>query len=90
MLNIYDYKWIEKFEYLRKCYFFQAHLIEKYGGNAHPFTMTLMPLSPPSVQLVPAKEYNGAPIGTSYNFRVFVGELNKHKIVPNVPLHLKQ
>lgn len=36
--------------------------------------MEITPLAPPSVQLVPAKEYNGAPIGTSYDVRVYVGE----------------
>jgi hypothetical protein len=35
--------------------------------------MAVTPLAPPSVQLVPAKEYNGAPIGTSYDIRVYVG-----------------
>lgn len=37
--------------------------------------MEITPLAPPSVQLVPAKEYNGAPIGTSYDVRAYVGEL---------------
>lgn len=36
--------------------------------------MEITPLAPPSVQLVPAKEYNGAPIGTSYDVRAYVGE----------------
>lgn len=37
--------------------------------------MEITPLAPPSVQLVPAKEYNGAPIGTSYDVRAYVGKL---------------
>lgn len=36
--------------------------------------MEITPLAPPSVQLVPAKEYNGAPIGTSYDVRAYIGE----------------
>lgn len=35
--------------------------------------MEMTPLAPPSVQLVPAKEYTGAPIGTSYDVRAYVG-----------------
>lgn len=37
----------------------QEALIKRLGPNAHPFTMEVTPLAPPSVQLVPAKEYNG-------------------------------
>lgn len=48
--------------------------MKRLGPNAHPFTMEITPLAPPSVQLVPAKEYNGAPIGTSYDVRAYVGE----------------
>ena len=59
--------------------YFQEALINKFGSNAHPFTMALMPLAPPSVQLVPAKEYNGAPIGTSYDVRVYIGKLKNKK-----------
>lgn len=51
----------------------QDALIKRLGPNAHPFTMEITPLAPPSVQLVPAKEYNGAPIGTSYDIRAFAG-----------------
>ncbi|PNF33241.1 hypothetical protein B7P43_G10604 [Cryptotermes secundus] len=46
-------------------------LIKRLGSNAHPFTMEVTPLAPPSVQLVPAKEYSGAPIGTSYDVRAY-------------------
>lgn len=53
----------------------QEALIKRLGPNAYPFTMEITPLAPPSVQLVPAKEYNGAPIGTSYDIRAYVGKL---------------
>lgn len=52
----------------------QEALVKRLGPNAHAFTMEITPLAPPSVQLVPAKEYNGAPIGTSYDVRAYVGE----------------
>jgi len=51
-------------------------LIQRLGSNAHAFSMEVTYLAPPSVQLVPAKEYNGAPIGTSYDIRVYIG-MNK-------------
>jgi len=54
-------------------------LIQRLGSNAHAFTMEVTYLAPPSVQLVPAKEYNGAPIGTSYDIRVYIG-MNKIQI----------
>nr|CAD7456310.1 unnamed protein product [Timema tahoe] len=50
-------------------------LMKRLGPNAHPFTMEMTPLAPPSVQLVPAKEYSGAPIGTSYDVRAYIGEI---------------
>lgn len=53
---------------------FQEALVKRLGPNAHAFSMEITPLAPPSVQLVPAKEYNGAPIGTSYDVRAYVGE----------------
>jgi len=60
-------------------------LIQRLGSNAHAFSMEVTHLAPPSVQLVPAKEYNGAPIGTSYDIRVYIGikecqptVINKH------------
>lgn len=49
-------------------------LIQRLGSNAHAFSMEVTHLAPPSVQLVPAKEYNGAPIGTSYDLRVYIGK----------------
>ncbi|XP_029166424.1 phosrestin-2-like isoform X2 [Nylanderia fulva] len=52
----------------------QEALVKRLGPNAHAFTMEITPLAPPSVQLVPAKEYNGAPIGTSYDVKAYVAE----------------
>ncbi|KAJ8680741.1 hypothetical protein QAD02_016528, partial [Eretmocerus hayati] len=53
---------------------FQKTLMERFHPNAHPFTMSVTPLAPPSVQLVPAKEYSGAPIGTSYDIRIYAAD----------------
>lgn len=47
--------------------------MRRLGPNAHAFTMEVTRLAPPSVQLVPAKEYSGAPIGTSYDVRAYAG-----------------
>jgi hypothetical protein len=58
--------------------FSQDALIKRLGPNAHPFTMEVTPLAPPSVQLVPAKEYSGAPIGTSYDVRAYAGTSYLH------------
>jgi beta-arrestin len=55
-------------------YLLQDALLKRLGSNAYPFSMEITPLAPPSVQLVPAKEYNGAPIGTSYDVRAYVGK----------------
>ncbi|XP_049782862.1 arrestin homolog [Schistocerca cancellata] len=49
----------------------QDALLRRLGHNAFPFTMEMTAMAPPSVQLVPAKEYTGAPIGTSYDVRVY-------------------
>lgn len=48
--------------------------MKRLGDGAHPFTLTLTAQAPPSVQLVPAKRYYGAPIGTSYDVRCFIGK----------------
>ncbi|XP_044730554.1 arrestin homolog [Chrysoperla carnea] len=58
----------------------QEALIKRLGPNAYPFTMEITPLAPPSVQLVPAKEYRGAPIGTSYDVRAYVAERADEKL----------
>ncbi|XP_057659069.1 arrestin homolog isoform X2 [Diorhabda carinulata] len=56
----------------------QEALIKRLGSNAYPFNLEITPLAPPSVQLVPAKEYHGAPIGTSYDIRAYVDSQNLH------------
>ncbi|XP_075227660.1 arrestin homolog isoform X2 [Lycorma delicatula] len=58
----------------------QDALLKRLGPNAHPFTMEVTHLAPPSVQLVPAKEYNGAPIGTSYDVRAYAAERADEKL----------
>lgn len=50
--------------------------MKRLGSNAYPFNMEITHLAPPSVQLVPAKEYHGAPIGTSYDVRAYVGKFS--------------
>ncbi|KAK2586346.1 hypothetical protein KPH14_010638 [Odynerus spinipes] len=57
----------------------QEALVKRLGSNAHAFTMEITPLAPPSVQLVPAKEYTGAPIGTSYDVRAYVADRPEDK-----------
>ncbi|XP_026324016.1 beta-arrestin-1-like [Hyposmocoma kahamanoa] len=58
----------------------QEALIKRLGSNAYPFHLELTPLAPPSVQLVPAKQYHGAPIGTSYDVRAYIAERADEKI----------
>lgn len=53
--------------------------MKRLGEGAHPFTLTLTAQAPPSVQLVPAKRYYGAPIGTSYDVRCFIGMYIQHR-----------
>ncbi|KAK4883485.1 hypothetical protein RN001_006804 [Aquatica leii] len=55
-------------------------LLKRLGPNAYPFSMEITPLAPPSVQLVPAKEYSGAPIGTSYDVRAYIAEKLDEKL----------
>ncbi|XP_055389137.1 uncharacterized protein LOC129618427 [Condylostylus longicornis] len=57
----------------------QDALIKRLGIGAYPFTLSLSPQSPPSVQLVPAKRYYGAPIGTSYDVRCFIADKTDDK-----------
>ncbi|XP_053680707.1 uncharacterized protein LOC128731601 [Anopheles nili] len=52
----------------------QEALLERLGKNAIPFSLEIGTLAPPSVQLLPAKRYTGAPIGTSYDIRVYTAE----------------
>ncbi|XP_070500300.1 phosrestin-2 [Chironomus tepperi] len=49
----------------------QEALIERLGQNSVPFMIEIGSVTPPSVQLLPAKRYTGAPIGTSYDIRVY-------------------
>ncbi|XP_054270968.1 arrestin homolog isoform X2 [Macrosteles quadrilineatus] len=58
----------------------QEALLRRLGPNAHAFTMEVNRLAPPSVQLVPAKEYSGAPIGTSYDVRAYVADRADEKL----------
>jgi hypothetical protein len=41
------------------------------------FLIELGTVTPPSVQLLPAKRYCGSPIGTSYDIRVYTGNYFK-------------
>lgn len=51
----------------------QKALLDRLGKSAYAFSLEVGSLAPPSVQLVPAKRYTGAPIGTSYDVRVHLG-----------------
>lgn len=57
----------------------QQALIDRLGKSAYPFSLEIGQLAPPSVQLIPAKRYNGAPIGTSYDIRIHMG-IENHSI----------
>lgn len=41
----------------------QEALLERLGVGAHAFSIEVGIVAPPSVQLIPAKQYSGAPIG---------------------------
>ncbi|XP_069354104.1 uncharacterized protein [Maniola hyperantus] len=58
----------------------QDALIKRLGANAFPFHLELTPIAPPSVQLVPAKQYHGAPIGTSYDVRAYIADRADEKV----------
>ncbi|XP_077296145.1 phosrestin-2-like [Arctopsyche grandis] len=58
----------------------QEALLQRLGSKAHAFSLELTPMAPPSVQLVPAKEYRGAPIGTSYDVRAYIAEDTEAKL----------
>ncbi|XP_066595151.1 arrestin homolog isoform X2 [Prorops nasuta] len=58
----------------------QEALVKRLGSCARAFTMKITSSAPPSVILVPAKEYNGAPIGTSYDVRAFIAERADEKL----------
>lgn len=52
----------------------QDTLVKRLGAGAVPFSFSVSSLAPPSVTLLPARSYAGAPIGTNYDLRIFVGE----------------
>uniref|UniRef100_A0A1B0CBA9 Putative arrestin n=1 Tax=Lutzomyia longipalpis TaxID=7200 RepID=A0A1B0CBA9_LUTLO len=45
-----------------------------------PFSIQIGTVAPPSVQLIPAKHYNGAPIGTSYDIRAYIANQSDEKM----------
>ncbi|MPC15296.1 Arrestin [Portunus trituberculatus] len=51
----------------------QDTLVKRLGAGAVPFSFNVSSLAPPSVTLLPARSYAGAPIGTNYDLRIFVG-----------------
>lgn len=50
--------------------------MRKEGPTAHAFSLEIPSVAPPSVHLHPAKEYNGAPIGTSYLVTIYAGKIS--------------
>ncbi|XP_011302378.1 phosrestin-2 [Fopius arisanus] len=52
----------------------QEALIRSRGPNAYPFSVEVPAVAPPSIRLRPPQKYNGAPLGTSYEFRAWVAE----------------
>uniref|UniRef100_A0A182YHG9 Arrestin-like N-terminal domain-containing protein n=1 Tax=Anopheles stephensi TaxID=30069 RepID=A0A182YHG9_ANOST len=67
----------------------QEALLERLGKNAVPFALEIGTLAPPSVQLLPAKRYTGAPIGTSYDVRVYTGKCHDFRRMQPRPRHVK-
>ncbi|XP_059621018.1 arrestin homolog isoform X2 [Phlebotomus argentipes] len=58
----------------------QTALLERLGVGAHAFSIQIGTVAPPSVQLIPAKHYNGAPIGTSYDIRAYISDQEDEKM----------
>lgn len=58
----------------------QEALLERLGVGAHAFSIEVGLVAPPSVQLIPAKQYSGAPIGTSYDIRAFIADHSDEKV----------
>ncbi|XP_063972596.1 phosrestin-2-like isoform X1 [Diachasmimorpha longicaudata] len=52
----------------------QEALIRSRGPNAYPFSVEVPAVAPPSIRLRPPQKYNGAPLGTSYEFKAWVAE----------------
>ncbi|XP_047526436.1 phosrestin-2-like [Pieris napi] len=59
---------------------FQEELINRLGDNAFPFHLELSHLMPPSIQLVPTKQYHGPHMGTSYEVRAYIANQKHDKI----------
>ncbi|KAL7631985.1 UNVERIFIED_CONTAM: hypothetical protein RMT77_017699 [Armadillidium vulgare] len=57
----------------------QDTLLKRLGTGAVAFCFSISALAPPSVTLLPARTYMGAPIGTNYDIRIFVGESSDDK-----------
>lgn len=58
----------------------QEALLERLGIGAHAFSIEVGIVAPPSVQLIPAKQYSGAPIGTSYDIRAYIADQADEKV----------
>lgn len=58
----------------------QEALLERLGVGAHAFSIEVGIVAPPSVQLIPAKQYCGAPIGTSYDIRAYIADHADEKV----------
>lgn len=58
----------------------QEALLERLGVGAHAFSVEVGLVAPPSVQLIPAKQYSGAPIGTSYDIRAYIADHADEKV----------
>lgn len=52
----------------------QERLLKKLGPNAFPFTFTIPPSAPASIQLQPGKNDEGEPCGVQYFVKIFTGE----------------
>ncbi|XP_008547350.1 arrestin homolog [Microplitis demolitor] len=66
----------------------QEALIRRLGPTSHAFSMEIPAVAPPSVHLLPAKEYNGAPIGTCYDVKVYVAERTDEKVHRNSAIRM--
>ncbi|KAK0172221.1 hypothetical protein PV328_005567 [Microctonus aethiopoides] len=66
----------------------QEALVRRLGPTAHAFSMEVPAVAPPSVHLLPAKEYNGAPIGTSYDVKAYVAERADEKLHRNTTIRM--
>lgn len=52
----------------------QERLLKKLGPNAFPFTFTIPPSAPGSIQLQQGKSDEGEPCGVQYFVKIFTGE----------------